>query len=217
MGLRTVALLLLAVAALPASRYERRMTARAKSLRAQFGAGSEPALGRRLVAMKKEDQEVRARWFQARGKPEEGEAARVINETDRNLTGELKDVVARYGWPTYELVGYDGAEAAILILIHTPDPEFQRAILPHLQPLAETGHIPGQDVALVTDKLLIADGKPQRFGTQFSIVEGQLVMKPVEDPGHLEERRAAYNLMPMAEYRRSLEKMYKIKRVKNKP
>ncbi len=64
-------------------------------------------------------------------------------------------------------------------------------------------------MALVTDKLLVSEGKPQRFGTQFSLRDGKAVMDPVEDPEHLDERRAKYGLMPMAEYKRQLGKMYK--------
>jgi len=36
-------------------------------------------------------------------------------------------------------------------------------------------------------------------------------MLPVEDPEHLDERRAKYWLPPMAEYKKMLESMYKTK------
>jgi len=207
-------LLLLCAAVLPASRYERRQNARAKALRAQYGMGSQAALSRRLIAMRDRDQDVRRRWLSARGKPEEDGLQKEMEGLDARLTGELEGIVGEFGWPAYDLVGYDGATAAMTVLVHSPSRDFQRRMLVRLRPLADTGRIPAIDVAILTDKLLLADGKRQLYGTQFRLENGAVEMEPVEDPARLDERRAAYDLMPMKEYRRSLEKMYKVKKKK---
>jgi hypothetical protein len=69
--------------------------------------------------------------------------------------------------------------------------------------------IVGSDIATLIDKTLVAAGKPQRFGTQFSWkADGPMVMDPVEDPLHLDERREAYSLPPMDLYKRGLAAMY---------
>lgn len=209
-GMRAIlaAFLLLACVA-QASQWEKKMEARAKAIRAKYGSGKEPALARRLVEMEAEDQSVRK--GPVTGKPEEAAVWERMAETDRRLTAALNEIVARHGWPTYELVGYEGSQAAGLILIHSPDHEFQRRMLPELMGLAEQGLVGGGQVALVTDKLLRSEGKPQRFGTQFTIREGKAVMDPVEDPARLVGRRARYSLMPMGEYKRILRKVYKTK------
>src|SRR5262249_17455221 len=118
--MRIAALLVAAAALLSARAWERRMSARAKALRAQYGMGSEPVLARRLVAMRNEDQQVRERWLNARGTPDEEKLTAEMARTDERLTGELKGIVEKSGWPTYETVGYDGASAAALIVIHSP-------------------------------------------------------------------------------------------------
>jgi hypothetical protein len=42
--------------------------------------------------------------------------------------------------------------------------------------------------------------RPQLYGTQFTMMDGQVAPQPIEDPGHLDERRAAVGLEPFAEY-----------------
>jgi hypothetical protein len=49
---------------------------------------------------------------------------------DRARTERLKWIIAQYGWPTFDLVGEDGADAAWLIAQHSDlDPEFQQEAL----------------------------------------------------------------------------------------
>jgi hypothetical protein len=46
----------------------------------------------------------------------------------------------------------------------------------------------------------VAEGKPQRYGTQLDTVDGKLQPFPVEDEANLDSRRKAVGLPPMAEY-----------------
>jgi hypothetical protein len=116
-----------------------------------------------------------------------------LQKTDESLTSRLKQIVHSYGWPTIALVGIQASQAAVLILVHSPDHDFQQRLLPELQKLVEEKKIVGSDIAVLADKILVAKGKPQRFGTQFSWRNnGPMVMNPVEDPGHLDQRRELY-------------------------
>jgi len=56
------------------------------------------------------------------------------------------------------------------------------------------------DLAYLTDRVLSAEGRPQRYGTQFHPVAGQLVPRPIEEADALDERRAAMDLCPFDEY-----------------
>lgn len=51
-------------------------------------------------------------------------------------------------------------------------------------------------VGMTTDRLLVMQKKPQRFGTQFHAVDGALVREPV-DPSVTDEERASYFLEPL--------------------
>ena len=43
------------------------------------------------------------------------------------------------------------------------------------------------------------EATPQRFGTQFKTVDGQISILPIEDEQHVDERRTRYLLPPMVE------------------
>jgi hypothetical protein len=128
---------------------------------------------------------------------------------DSARTLRLKQIVARNGWLTPALVGKDGVEAAWLILQHSPDYAWQEQMLPVLERAAATGEIRRTDLALLTDRVLVHRGKPQRYGNSFSFKDGRLVADPIEDIGGLDARRAAVGLPTMSEYVRQLGEMYK--------
>jgi hypothetical protein len=124
-----------------------------------------------------------------------------MESTDVRLTDQLKGIVAQKGWPTISLVGPEASQAAATILVHSPDHDWQRRMMSLLHRLVDQDKIFGSDIAGLTDRTLVSQGKPQKFGTQFKQVDGKMVMMPVKDAKHLEQRRAKYLLPPMLVYR----------------
>jgi hypothetical protein len=54
-------------------------------------------------------------------------------------------------------------------------------------------------------------GKPQVYGTQFTFVAGgEFVLHPIEDAEHVDERRRAVGLPPMAEQEKAISDVYKM-------
>ncbi len=107
-------------------------------------------------------------------------------------------------------MGEDGAGAAFLILQHSPSHEFQKQMLPLLREAARRGEAAPQDMALLTDRILIHEGKPQRYGSQFFIMNGKLVLEPIEDDANVDRRRAEMGLPPLGEYLKMAEEMYQL-------
>jgi hypothetical protein len=107
-------------------------------------------------------------------------------------------------------VGKDGVEAAWLILQHSPDNAWQEQMLPVLERAAAAGEMSRTEVTLLTDRVLVHRGKPQRYGNSFSFKDGRLVADPIEDIGGLDARRAALGLPTMGEYVRHLAELYKM-------
>jgi hypothetical protein len=197
-------------AAQDGSGWEAQLKQRHDELVKRRGPGTDAALREQLLAMRAEDQAAPERGLT---QPKPGDEARFhlsanARETDTRLTAELKDIVAKRGWPTIALVGIDASNGALLILAHTTDHAWQLSLLPQLEELAGTERIDGSMVALIVDKELVAEHKPQRYGTQFKFVDGQAMMFAVEDPAGLDARRAKAFLPPMAAYRELLEQMY---------
>ena len=124
-----------------------------------------------------------------------------VREADGENLPWLTGVVAEHGWPGASLVGTDGAHAAWLLAQHADaDSAFQRQCLDLLTAAVEAGEATKRELAYLTDRVLLAEGKPQVFGTQVTRKDGQMVPLDLHDPGGLDERRAMAGLEPFAEY-----------------
>ena len=181
------------------------------ALIARNGPGTDAALRDRLLAMVETDQKARGI---SHGQPIDKDKlvmAANLSEIDAKMTAELKEIVAKDGWPTIAMVGIDASNGAMLILTHTADHAWQRSLLPELEELADTGKIDGSSVAVLIDKELVSEGKLQRYGSQFKFVDGAMAMYGVEDPAGLDARRAKAFLMPMDAYKQMMEQMYHLK------
>ena len=75
-------------------------------------------------------------------------------------------------------------------------------MLPQLAALHRQGLISGQDLALLTDRTLLANNKPQRYGTQFISTDAhpEWKMQPVENISELDARRASMGMPPIKTY-----------------
>jgi hypothetical protein len=184
------------------------LAARHEELIKRNGPGTDAALRARLLEMGEKDQSARG---MVQGHPVDKDkmvVAANLAQIDERLTAELKEIVARHGWPTIAMVGYKASTDAMLILTHSQDHAWQRAMTPKLEALAAKGKIDGSGLALVVDKELVSEGKKQRYGTQFKEVNGKMEMFAVEDPEGLDARRASVFLMPMEAYEQLLTQMY---------
>jgi len=188
--------------------WEMEVKKRQDALVKKNGAGTDVALQRELLRMRDEDQTARGFMRGQRTSNMTKAMVTALSATDRRLTEELKQIVAKSGWPVISLVGFEASNGAMLILTHTADHAWQKKLLPELQTLAAEDRIDGSMLALVVDKELVAEGKQQLYGTQFKFINGKMAMLAVEEPSHLDERRAKALLPPMSVYRQELEETY---------
>jgi hypothetical protein len=130
----------------------------------------------------------------------------VIGEIDADNVQWLRGIVADHGWPGSSLVGDEAANAAWLLAQHADlDPAFQRECLELLtEAAAKDEATPGQ-LAYLTDRVLIAEGRPQEYGTQ--VIGRKDGWEPVNlrDPETVDERRAQASLGRLADYLASFE------------
>ncbi len=165
---------------------------------AQRLAGSvptEPRLRERLLEMARIDQQARdGDWS-----PPMIEKMLAVDAA--NLP-EIRRIVADHGGlPRARQVGADGVAAAWLLVQHADgDADFQRQVLGGIMPLVESGEVSAHDFVLLTDRVLVNAGKPQRYGSQLAAVGGKWQPKPMEAPEQVDQRRAAVGQMPLADY-----------------
>lgn len=169
------------------------------------------ALTAELLRRVAEDQAVRERLtsaMRAGGAPDTALFAELVAVDSAN-TAWLREAVALRGWPSRDAVGKEAANAAFLLVQHADrDTAFQAAMLPELEAAYRRGQADGQSVALLTDRLAVARGAPQVYGSQVRITDGRMVLAPVADSAGLDARRAAMGLPPMREYLRVLDSVY---------
>ncbi|WP_433259455.1 DUF6624 domain-containing protein (plasmid) [Streptosporangium sp. CA-135522] len=143
------------------------------------------------------------------GQPLPAEIDKEWDAVEAGNTAFLKEVIARRGWPGADVVGEDAAHAAWMLAQHADaDPEFQRGCLPLLRAAVEAGQAKPSQWAYLIDRVRGAEGRRQVYGTQYWTQAGVLRLRPIEDPAHLDERRARVGLAPQADYDRTMRELY---------
>lgn len=172
-----------------------------------------PTLRRELIKRESADQQARNAWVSANAKKKSAAVTSMLEVDKANLTW-LKSQVAARGAPTVAMVGVEGMRALWTLVQHADsDPEFQQQMLDAFRPQLATGRFNRSAFAMLTDRVLVHQGKPQRYGSQFTpdpAHAGKMITDPVEDIAHLDQRRATVGLMPAEEYRCVISAMYEM-------
>ena len=167
--------------------------------------GSEPALARELLSMEQRDQQARGRAT-AKGAVvlKESDIGKEIVRVDKANTKRLKEIVDEHGWPGRSLVGERASRSAWLLAQHADqDVEFQKHALELMEAMPE-GEVVERDIGYLKDRVLVAEGKKQRYGTQLECRDGELVGRTkIADDEHVDERRAKIGMEPLAAYKQS--------------
>ena len=148
-----------------------------------------------LLGLRDRDQGPRAEFSARASDPD---YARRLLRLDSALSAELEAILDRFGLPTRSMVGATGSDAAMLIVQHSAS--LQERVLA-LGKALPAGEISPEKLAMLEDRVLVHQGKPQRFGTQFNLgSDGVFRFAPVADAPGLEARRSAAGMMPMSQY-----------------
>jgi hypothetical protein len=154
----------------------------------------------KLIAMSVEEEEMRSIAGLDRAKWDDS--------VDARNTARLKEIVDEMGWPTVSKVGEEASHAAWLLTQHAyHDPDLMKRCL-ELMKQAPEGEVQPRDIAYLEDRLLTMEDRPQIYGTQFCRVDNEWQPLPIEDPEHVEERRASVGIGPIAGYIQQLKEMY---------
>lgn len=150
-------------------------------------------LRNQILVMYAEDQDMRF-------------GGRIDNFIDVKNTKNLKKIVQRFGWPTYDLVGFTAAKGAWLIVQHADhDIKFQKECLILMKESVLKKQASKEDLAYLTDRVLVNSGEPQLYGTQF----GEGGPRPIRDKTNLDKRRIEMGLSSFKEYKKSIDLLKK--------
>ena len=173
-------------------------------------AALDSGLRQELLTLADQDQASRqgvGEFMQRHGSSSrEGDSAlRALAAADAPRLERIKAIVAAHGWPGRRLVADDGAHAAWLLVQHAPF-AYQQQVLPLLLAALRADDARAGDVALLQDRVLVGEGKPQLYGSQarYPVHPGPPVLDSIADEACVDVRRASVGLGPLAEYLQTL-------------
>ncbi len=165
---------------------------------------TQPELRRLVGRMVNRDQDARAEAVAAmrQGDDERRKALdRQIAQIDAENRASLRDIFEKHGFPTPEMIGRDGVSSVFLLVQHADDdPGFQARALELAEPLMQRRGMSRQQYAMLTDRVLLARGQPQLYGSQYNVEQGKVAVLPMADPENVDARRAHMAMGTLASY-----------------
>jgi hypothetical protein len=122
----------------------------------------------------------------------------VADSTNLLLVSKVLD---KRGWLGPDIIGQNGNATLFLVIQHA-DQATQEHYLPMMRTAVADGNAYPADLALLEDRVALGEGKRQIYGSQIGRDNdtGEFYVSPLEDPDHVDERRAAVGLGPLADY-----------------
>ncbi len=139
---------------------------------------------------------------------------RVSEQREKNEV-RLCQTLKEFGWPTKSLVGGEGVAAALFLLENSTSLQLQIDLFPVVVAAVKHGDLERADFAGFFDRVRVRSGLTQLFGTQATVLNGFLMLDPIEAEAQVDARRSQYGLPPLADYLRYLEYSYQIPLVRS--
>jgi pimeloyl-ACP methyl ester carboxylesterase len=125
----------------------------------------------------------------------------------------LKKIIKDYGYPVPELVGKESSHHFFMMIQHSDaDVDFQTKMLKTIEKEAIKGNIEKDDYAHLLDRVLLAKGEQQLYGTQVeydTINNQKAIPKNLYKPEECNERRAKLGIETLEDYLKLVDKTHK--------
>jgi len=157
-----------------------------------------------LLAMVKRDQAARDTCPIADGI----ELVKCLAAVDGPNVKRISEVIYSTGFPTSKEVGVDGVKALFLILQHSESIELRLKCKKGIEQAFQDKVLSVSEFTVFVDRLLIKQGKPQIYGSNFDLKDGKMVMSKTKDLTNLDKRRRQIGLPPISEYVKVLREAY---------
>jgi hypothetical protein len=125
----------------------------------------------------------------------------------------FQETLRRCGWPGRSKVGQEASMGFAMMVVNSdgniPMQRYARWLME--KEITMKGEVPRELFAILTDKLLLSEKKPQRYGTQ---LDWRFKARPVEDMDGVDKLRAEMGMMPLAEYEETVRDLYETAKAK---
>ncbi len=129
---------------------------------------------------------------------------RKMREKDSLNLIVVKEILDTRGWLGADVVGSNGNTTLFLVIQHS-DQATQEHYLPMMREAVAKGNARSSSLALLENRVALGQGKRQTYGSQIGRdpATGAYYVSPLDDPEHVDERRAKMGLPPLADYLRN--------------
>jgi hypothetical protein len=126
---------------------------------------------------------------------------RKIQSKDSINLIKVKNILDKYGWLGYDLIGSKGNGTLFLVIQHA-DLNTQMKYLPMMRDAVKIGKASPSDLALLEDRVLMRQGKKQIYGSQIARnpKTGEYYVAPLADPDNVDNLRFEMGLPKLADY-----------------
>ncbi len=169
-------------------------------------AGYNQPVKHELEEIIKTDQGIRTEYIAARKKHgfksrQTDSLGKLMMHHDSINIAKVSRILDRYGWLSKDKVGDAGNQTLFLVVQHA-DLKTQQKYLPLMRKAVKKGHARASSLALLEDRVALAEGRHQIYGSQISAgaTPEETYVRPLADPDHVDERRASVGLAPLAGY-----------------
>jgi VWFA-related protein len=142
------------------------------------------------------------------GKLTNADLRKRVDEARVENNVRLCQILKEFGWPTSVEVEKDGVGAMIYLVRNSRQPDLQTDLLPVIIAAVKRGDAEKGEVADLVDRMRVDAGRKQIFGTQVKVINGFLVLAPIESEAQVDARRKQFGLMPLADHLRELQREY---------
>ena len=126
---------------------------------------------------------------------------KIIDIKDSINLIKVEKILNEKGWLGPDIVGEKGSLTLFLVVQHS-NTKTQVKYLPMLREAVKNGNAKAKNLALMEDRVLLAQGEKQIYGSQLEQGDNSIKWKlsPMIDPDNVDKRRADVGLEPLAEY-----------------
>jgi len=157
------------------------------------------SIAERIIELKDSDLELRDRLIK-KGQLSEGYNEEMEQLHNRNVK-ILDEIIDQISYPTIDKVGKAASEAAWLVIQHSiGQPDFMKKCLGLLEKAVSEHKADPKNLAYLTDRVAVFEGKLQLYGTQFDWDEnGALNPNNFDDLSKVNQRRKSIGLNTLEE------------------
>lgn len=173
-----------------------------------------PLLAEKIINLKNADLDLRNKLIHS-GKLSDGynDEMKALHYYNAQVLSEIIDIIE---YPTIDKVGEEANEATWLIIQHAIEqPKFMKKCLKLMKIAVKEKNSDPKNVAYLTDRIAVFEGKPQFYGTHFDWDENGILSPNVfDDLIKVNKRRKSIGMNTLEEQTKIIRKRVKLENQK---